>query len=56
MVEGLALPGHRIDASDILALAIDIAIDGKLIMQGGTGNFQGQFLCYTPPFFYTKRA
>ncbi|WP_225914065.1 SF1B family DNA helicase RecD2 [Leptolyngbya ohadii] len=55
-VERLALPDHRIDASDILALTTDMTIDGELMMQGGTGDLQGQFLCYAPPFFHTEQG
>ncbi|MBD2024611.1 ATP-dependent RecD-like DNA helicase [Leptolyngbya sp. FACHB-711] len=55
-VERLALPDHRIDASDILALTTDMAMDGELMMQGGTADFQGQFLCYAPPFFHTEQG
>ncbi len=55
-VERLALPDHRIEASDILALTTDMAIDGELMMQGGTGDLQGQFLCYAPPFFHTEQG
>ncbi|MBD1853402.1 ATP-dependent RecD-like DNA helicase [Cyanobacteria bacterium FACHB-502] len=55
-VERLALPDHRIDASDILALTTDMTIDGELMMQGGTRDLQGQFLCYAPPFFHTEQG
>jgi exodeoxyribonuclease V alpha subunit len=55
-VERLALPDHRIEPSDILSLTTDMAIDAELIMQGGSGDLQGQFLCYAPPFFHSEQG
>jgi exodeoxyribonuclease V alpha subunit len=50
-VERLKLPDHHIAPDDVLELTTAMAIDEELIMQGGSGDFQGQFLCYAPPFF-----
>ena len=55
-VERLALPGHRIEADDVLSLTTDMSIDGELMLQGGSGEFQGQFLCYAPPFFNAEQG
>ncbi|MBD3886824.1 ATP-dependent RecD-like DNA helicase, partial [Phormidium tenue FACHB-886] len=55
-VERLALPDHRIAPGDILALTTDMAVDAELILQGGSGGFQGQFLCYAPPFFHAEQG
>ncbi|MEP1079494.1 ATP-dependent RecD-like DNA helicase [Leptolyngbya sp. PL-A3] len=52
----LALPEHRIEPDDILALTTDMAIDEELVMQGGPPQFQGQFLCYAPPFFHSEQG
>ncbi|MBD2157035.1 ATP-dependent RecD-like DNA helicase [Leptolyngbya sp. FACHB-16] len=52
----LALPDHRIEPDDILALTTDMAIDEELVMQGGPPQFQGQFLCYAPPFFHSEQG
>jgi len=55
-VERLALPGHRIEAEDVLSLTTDMSLDEELILQGGSGDFQGQFLCYSPPFFHSEQG
>jgi exodeoxyribonuclease V alpha subunit len=56
VVDRLALPDHRIEADDILSLTTDMSLDEELIMQGGSGAFQGQFLCYAPAFFNTEQS
>lgn len=55
-VERLALPGHRIAPEDIEQLTIEMGLDEELILQGGSGEFQGQFLCYAPPFFNSEQG
>lgn len=56
VVQRLALPDHRIAPEDVLALTTDMAIDGELVMQGGSGDWQGQFLCYAPPFYGAEQG
>jgi exodeoxyribonuclease V alpha subunit len=55
-VERLALPGHQIVPEDIEALTISMGVDDQLILQGGSGDFQEQFLCYAPPFFKAEHG
>ncbi|MBD2465742.1 ATP-dependent RecD-like DNA helicase [Oscillatoria sp. FACHB-1407] len=55
-VNRLALPDHRIAPEDIVALTTAMSVDEQLIMQGGPGDFQGQFLCYSPPFFHSEQG
>ncbi|HEY9619088.1 MAG TPA: ATP-dependent RecD-like DNA helicase, partial [Crinalium sp.] len=55
-VNRLALADHRIEPQDILTLTTDMSLDGELMMQGGSGAFQGQFLCYAPPFFHAEQG
>jgi exodeoxyribonuclease V alpha subunit len=49
-VDRLALPDHWIEAEDILHLTTAMSLDEELLMQGGSGELQGQFLCYAPGF------
>jgi exodeoxyribonuclease V alpha subunit len=56
VVDRLALPDHRIESDDILSLTTDMSLDEELIMQGGSGELQGQFLCYAPSFFHTEQG
>jgi exodeoxyribonuclease V alpha subunit len=56
VVGRLALPDHRIEPEDILSLTTDMSLDEELIMQGGTRELQGQFLCYAPAFFHTEQG
>ncbi len=55
-VERLALPDHRIEPEDITALTVTMGVDEELILQGGTGELAGQFLCYSPPFYRAEAA
>ncbi len=55
-VERLALPGHRIHPEDIESLTITMSLDEELFLQGGPGHWQGQFLCYAPPFFRSEKG
>jgi exodeoxyribonuclease V alpha subunit len=56
VVDRLALPDHRIEAEDILHLTTAMSLDEELLMQGGSGDLQGQFLCYAPAFFHTEQG
>ncbi|MGG6297786.1 SF1B family DNA helicase RecD2 [Leptolyngbya sp. AN02str] len=56
VVSRLALPDHRIEPEDILALTTDMALDEQLMMQGGPAQFERQFLCYAPPFFHAEQG
>ncbi|MBW4464043.1 MAG: ATP-dependent RecD-like DNA helicase [Pegethrix bostrychoides GSE-TBD4-15B] len=55
-VKRLALPGHVIEPKDVEELTVTMAIDEELIMQGGSGELAGQFLCYSPPFYRAEQA
>ena len=55
-VKRLALPEQRIHPEEIESLTTVMAIDEELILQGGSGNWQRQFLCYAPPFFYSEQG
>jgi exodeoxyribonuclease V alpha subunit len=56
VVDRLALPDHRIESEDILHLTTTMSLDEELLMQGGSGDLQGQFLCYAPAFFHTEQG
>lgn len=55
-VKRLALPGHQIHPEDIESLTTFMSIDEELVLQGGSGQWQRQFLCYAPPFFYAEQG
>ncbi|MBD2021231.1 ATP-dependent RecD-like DNA helicase [Leptolyngbya sp. FACHB-36] len=55
-VTRLALPDHRIAPDEISALTIEMSMDAELMLQGGAGAFQGQFLCYAPSFFHSEQG
>ena len=55
-VARLALPEHQIAPDDVEALTIEMGVDEELVLQGGSGDFQGQFLCYAPPFFNSEQG
>jgi exodeoxyribonuclease V alpha subunit len=55
-VERLKLPGHVIAPEDVKELTITMGLDEELILQGGTGELAGQFLCYSPPFYRAEQA
>lgn len=55
-VERLALPEHRIEPRDIEELTIAMSLDEELILQGGSGELTGQFICYSPPFYRAEQA
>lgn len=55
-VERLALPDHRVEPSDIGALTVTMSIDEELILQGGSRDLAGQFLCYSLPFYRAEQA
>ena len=55
-VNRLALPGHVIEPKDVEELTVTMGLDEELIMQGGSGELAGQFLCYSPPFYRAEQA
>ena len=55
-VSRLALPDHKIEPEDILALTTAMALDQELMMQGRPGELQEQFVCYSPPFFHAEQG
>ncbi|WNZ23433.1 ATP-dependent RecD-like DNA helicase [Leptolyngbya sp. NK1-12] len=50
-VKRLALGDHQPDPAELTALTTQMALDGELVMQGGSGDQQGEFICYHPPFY-----
>jgi exodeoxyribonuclease V alpha subunit len=55
-VKLLTLSDYQPDAETLLALTTPMALEEKIIMQGGSGDWQGQFLCYLPAFFHTEQS
>lgn len=55
-VKRLALPEHRIEPQDIEELTVSMSLDEELVMQGGSAELAGQFLCYSPPFYRAEQA
>ncbi|XQQ06186.1 MAG: hypothetical protein EDM05_68525 [Leptolyngbya sp. IPPAS B-1204] len=50
-VKRLTLGDHQPDPAELTALTTQMALDGELVMQGGSGDQQGEFICYHPPFY-----
>lgn len=50
-VKRLALGDHQPDPDELTALTTQMALDGELVMQGGSDDQQGEFICYNPPFY-----
>jgi exodeoxyribonuclease V alpha subunit len=55
-VKLLTLADHQPSAETLLALTTQMSIAQDLIMQGGSGDLQGQFICYKPVFFHTEQG
>jgi exodeoxyribonuclease V alpha subunit len=56
VVTRLALPDHRIEPSDVESLTTSMSIDRELTLQGGSGELQGQFICYAPAFYQAEQG
>jgi exodeoxyribonuclease V alpha subunit len=52
----LTLAEHTPDPEYILALSTHMAIAEEVILQGGGGDFEGQFICYKPSFYHTEKG
>ncbi len=55
-VKLLTLADHQPSAETLLALTTQMSIAQDIIMQGGSGDLQGQFICYKPAFFHTEQG
>lgn len=51
VVKRLALADHQPEADAVTALTTQMALDGELVMQGGSGEQAREFICYSPPFY-----
>lgn len=56
VVKRLAIDDHQPDPEEIQALSTQMALDGELVLQGGSGQFEGQFICYSPPFYGAEQG
>lgn len=56
VIKLLAHADHQPDAQRVLDLTTQMALEEQIIMQGGFGDQQGQFICYNPVFFHTEQA
>ncbi|MBW4552323.1 MAG: ATP-dependent RecD-like DNA helicase [Aphanocapsa sp. GSE-SYN-MK-11-07L] len=52
----LTLPDHQPATETLLALTTQMSIAQDIIMQGGSGDLQGEFICYRPSFFHTEQG
>ncbi|MBD1863341.1 MULTISPECIES: ATP-dependent RecD-like DNA helicase [Trichocoleus] len=53
-VQRLALSDHEPDPEQISAIVTQMGLEDQLVMQGGSGELQGQFICYKPAFFQAE--
>lgn len=53
-VARLALTDHQPDPEQISAIVTQMALEDQLVMQGGSDELQGQFICYKPAFFQAE--
>ncbi|MEB3338027.1 MAG: ATP-dependent RecD-like DNA helicase [Leptolyngbyaceae bacterium] len=56
VVERLAVPEYQPQADKVVALTTQMALAEQLVMQGGSGDHKGQFICYKPPFFHAEQT
>jgi exodeoxyribonuclease V alpha subunit len=56
VVTRLAVAEHQPDPEEIQALSTQMALDGELVLQGGSDQFEGQFICYSPPFYGAEQG
>jgi exodeoxyribonuclease V alpha subunit len=56
VVKRLAIEDHQPDPDEIQALSTQMALDGELVLQGGSDQFEGQFICYSPPFYGAEQG
>jgi len=50
----LTLPDHQPDPNQIQDLTLQMALEEQIILQGGAGDQEGQFICYKPTFYRTE--
>jgi exodeoxyribonuclease V alpha subunit len=56
VVNRLAVADHQPDPEEIQTLTTQMALDGELVLQGGSDQFEGQFICYSPPFYGAEQG
>jgi exodeoxyribonuclease V alpha subunit len=56
VVKRLTLTDHQPDPEVILALTTQMALEEELVMEGGSGELHGQFICYKPVFYHTEKT
>ncbi|GAB4227106.1 MAG: ATP-dependent RecD-like DNA helicase [Elainellaceae cyanobacterium] len=56
VVTRLAIADHQPNAEEIHALTMQMALDGELVLQGGSGEQAGEFICYSPPFYGAEQG
>lgn len=56
VVERLAVQDYQPDPEQVMVLTTQMALEEQLVLQGGTGEQRGQFICYKPPFFHAEQT
>ncbi len=56
VVKLLAHGDHHPEAQRVIDLITEMGLEQEIVMQGGFGDQQGQFICYKPMFFHTEQA
>jgi len=56
VVKLLTVTAHQPQPERVLALTTQMALEKQIVMQGGYGDQQGEFICYSPVFFNTEQA
>lgn len=56
VVQRLTITDHQPDPDVILPLTTQMALEEELVMQGGSGELHGQFICYKPVFYQTEKS
>lgn len=51
----LQLETYTPDPDRLLAFTTEMALTEEILMQGGSGEQQGQFICYKPAFFHAEQ-
>ncbi len=55
VVSRLALKDHQPDPETLLDLTGQMGLEGAVVIQGGAGQWHGQFICYVPSFYHTEQ-
>lgn len=53
-VKLLTLSDHQPDSELVQALIMQMGLEEEVILQGGTADLAGQFICYKPAFYRTE--